>query len=111
MARPRPAPLTSFLARTRRFRTTIDVGNLGAGGYTITGADADDWSGVSVSGAGDFNGDGIGDLIIGAAQWVLAASGAPGEAYVVFGSDTPGDIDLGDLGSGGVQINGAVRAL
>jgi len=97
-----------ILGQDTPFSNTIDVANLGASGYTITGASANDWSGVSVSGAGDFNGDGIGDLIIGAAQWPALL---PGEAYVVFGSETPGDIDLGDLGSGGVEINGATGAL
>jgi len=97
-----------ILGQDTPFSTTIDVGNLGAAGYTINGADANDWSGVSVSSAGDFNGDDIDDLIIGAPQWSKLE---PGEAYVVFGSETPGDVDLGALGSGGVQINGAFGAL
>ena len=38
----------------------------GTNGFTINGIDADDISGWSVSSAGDVNGDGIDDIIIGA---------------------------------------------
>ena len=37
----------------------------GANGFVINGVDPLDFSGISVSGAGDVNGDGIDDLIIG----------------------------------------------
>ena len=63
---------------------------------TIQGAAADDFSGFSVSGAGDVNGDGIDDLIIGA--WLAAPNGRnyAGASYVVFGTDQglPATIDL-----------------
>ncbi|MDB9716584.1 integrin alpha [Amylibacter sp.] len=39
---------------------------IGTNGFTINGIDASDRSGYSVSSAGDVNGDGIDDLIIGA---------------------------------------------
>ena len=39
----------------------------GSNGFTINGVNAFDFSGRSVSSAGDVNGDGIDDLIIGAA--------------------------------------------
>jgi hypothetical protein len=59
---------------------------------TIQGAAANDRSGFSVSGAGDVNGDGIDDLIIGAHY----AYGLSGASYVVFGADEgfPATIDL-----------------
>jgi hypothetical protein len=37
----------------------------GTGGFVINGENAGDWSGISVSTAGDVNGDGLDDLIIG----------------------------------------------
>jgi hypothetical protein len=38
----------------------------GAGGFVINGESARDYSGCSVSNAGDVNGDGLDDLIVGA---------------------------------------------
>jgi hypothetical protein len=44
----------------------------GTGGFVINGESAGDWSGCSVSNAGDVNGDGLDDLIVGAHQANLA---------------------------------------
>ncbi|MDB5391320.1 MAG: hypothetical protein JWM11_6966 [Planctomycetaceae bacterium] len=90
--------------------STIDLGNLGSAGLTISGADKGDYSGFSVSNAGDVNGDGFGDLIIGA-MFADAAGNAKsyaGESYVVFGGlALPSAIDLASLGTSGVTIFGA----
>ena len=50
-------------------------------GFVITGEKAGDQFGITVSGAGDLNGDGIDDIIIGASR----AFSSAGAAYIVFG--------------------------
>ena len=69
-------------------RTRIDTGTLAASdGFIIRGdsVEGDDLLGYSVSSAGDVNGDGIDDLIVGAYYGDDGGSDA-GEAYVIFGS-------------------------
>ncbi len=78
----------------------LDLGLLGGQGIRIDGASSGDFAGGSVTGAGDVNGDGIPDLVVGA----IGADGTGGEAYVVFGRTEPGTIDLGNLGTGGFAM-------
>jgi hypothetical protein len=46
----------------------IDLSGIaaGRGGFVIIGESADDYSGINVAGAGDINGDGLADLLVGA---------------------------------------------
>ncbi|MEM9272374.1 MAG: DUF4347 domain-containing protein [Cyanobacteria bacterium P01_F01_bin.143] len=76
----------------------------GSNGFVLNGIAANDQSGISVSNAGDLNGDGLADLIIGA----FRANGYTGESYVVFGSGNPSSaIELSALdGSNGFILNG-----
>ncbi len=53
--------------RVSGFDSTLELSTLdGSNGLVLSGIDEFDFSGSSVSGAGDINGDGIDDLIIGA---------------------------------------------
>ena len=84
----------------------------GSNGFLINGVDQIGSSGVSVSGAGDFNGDGIDDVLIGAPFGNPYAISASGQSYIVFGSSdvgSGGSINLSDLdGVNGFAINGIV---
>ncbi|MEZ5722890.1 MAG: hypothetical protein R3D59_15790 [Paracoccaceae bacterium] len=92
---------------------TIDLTALDpADGFTIEGDTNYDYAGYSVSSAGDVNGDGIADLIVGAHFGDDGGADA-GEAYVIFGRDvaggaTPfGTIDLATLApADGIIIQG-----
>ncbi|MEN1678027.1 MAG: integrin alpha [Planctomycetota bacterium] len=96
------------------FSAELDLADLnGANGFTINGIGPRDEAGAAVSGAGDINGDGIDDLIIGARRASPNSRGAAGESYVVFGQTAPFDANL-DLvgldGSNGFAVAGAAAS-
>jgi hypothetical protein len=74
----------------------------GSNGFTINGVAAFDTSGYSVSDAGDVNGDGFADVIIGAPGFTGSnpdATTTPGYSYVVLGSTEgfPANFELSAL--------------
>ena len=91
------------------FAANIDLSSLsGIDGFRLDGAAADDRSGHSVSAAGDVNGDGIGDVIIGAYRADPSGSDS-GSSYVVFGSDQgfAATLELSSLdGTDGFRLDG-----
>ncbi len=96
----------SYVVFGKASSTPVDLANLGSGGFRIDGIDAGDYSGRSVSGAGDVNGDGLADLIIGAPGAARNGYIRAGESYVVFGKASSTPVDLANLGSGGFRIDG-----
>jgi len=96
----------SYVVFGKASTTTVDLANLGAGGFRINGIDGSDFSGISVSGTGDVNGDGLADLIVGASDANPGVDTAAGESYVVFGKASPTTVDLDNLGPGGFRIDG-----
>ncbi len=74
-----------------------------ADGFVLQGALDFDFFGVSVSGAGDVNGDGFADILIGAheADGPNDSRNEAGDSYVLFGKPTGfSNIDLSTLNSG-----------
>ena len=59
-------------------------------------------SGFSVAAAGDVNGDGLADVLIGAKR----VDGYTGRSYVVFGKDDGCAVDLSEIASGGHDDKG-----
>ena len=77
----------------------------GDNGFAVNGFQTRDHANCSVASAGDINGDGIDDLIMGASEFSQNGSPVSGEAYVIFGRATcPADlnndgvVDTVDLG-------------
>ena len=92
------------------FAASLDLSTLnGATGFVVSGIDGDDQSGFSVSSAGDVNGDGYADLVIGARGADSNGQSSAGESYVVFGkpSGFSASLNLSSLnGTTGFVLNG-----
>jgi hypothetical protein len=80
-----------------------------AQGFKLSGAAAGDASGTAVSGAGDVNGDGIDDIIVGAPLADPSGENGVGQTYVIYGKEGGGgDIDLATLTAAqGFKLSGA----
>ena len=83
------------------FGAVVELSDLdGSDGFVLNGIGTYNYSGISVSGAGDINGEGVDDLIIGASYASPNGSVYAGDTYVVFGGSSVGNtgtIELSDL--------------
>ena len=91
-------------------RGRVDLANPSSYLFAVGGAFAGHRLGISIDGAGDVDGDGLGDLVIGADSTAAANSDA---AYVVYGSRRRGRpegtlLDSAALGAEGYRIRGDV---
>ena len=75
------------------FSPTLKLSDLdGGNGFVMTG-DSQQFFNLAVSGAGDINGDGLDDIVIGAPDTLSEGGSRSGESYVVFGQNTTGGVD------------------
>ena len=104
-----PARATWCSARPSGFAANLDLSSLdGSNGFKLSGVAAGDYSGCSVASAGDVNGDGFADLIVGAYGADPHGSDS-GASYVVFGKAAgfAANLDLSSLdGSNGFKLSG-----
>ncbi|MEE9345418.1 MAG: hypothetical protein V3U88_07400 [Methylococcales bacterium] len=92
----------------------VELSNLdGSNGFVINGVALGD-SADAVSAAGDVNGDGIDDILIGAGGADPNGKNVAGASYVVFGAsgvNTGGTVELSSLdGSNGFVLNGVAAS-
>ena len=100
----------SYVVFGKASGTAVELATIasGTGGFVINGIDVSDWSGYSVSGAGDVNADGLADLIVGASSADPGGERGAGESYVVFGNANGTVVELSTIasGTGGFVMNG-----
>jgi len=95
------------------FDAVVNLADLdGTNGFTINGESTGDRLGSSVRNAGDVNGDGFGDILIGAPETDHNGRNS-GSVYVIFGKATgfSATLDLAHLASdAGFRIDGSQRS-
>ena len=74
-------------------------GGDGTRGFVLNGAREEDLAGWDIAAAGDVNGDGIGDLLVGSRGPDIFTNREKGRSYVYFGRSDgfPAEFDLGNL--------------
>lgn len=85
----------------------VDLAALGSSGFAMEGLAPFDYLGTSVA-AGDVNGDGLADVVVGAVQgYPFNGLPNPGAVFVIYGRRSTANVDLSNLGSGGFRLNGS----
>ena len=94
-----------FLGKKSGYSSTFDLTKLnGSNGFTFESEKGDDHLGRSVGTAGDIDGDGYDDMLIGAPYY----EGGDGRAYAYWGKNTSflSRIGLGTIGDSGFKMSG-----
>ena len=78
-----------------------------APGFRIDGASPGDAAGRAVAGAGDLDGDGLADVLVGAPRADLPGREDVGAAYVVLGRAGTAAVDLSAPGAAALEVTGA----
>ncbi len=107
---------SAYVAFGKSSTTNVDLLSLGAAGLRVDGAEGDERIGDErgqVAAAGDFNGDGGQDLIVGSTRADRNARMDSGSAFVVFGTPAappPGTppVQL-PIGAGGKRCSNLIR--
>ena len=89
----------------RRSSEPVDLKSLSDGGYRIAGEHKGKSTGFTMAPAGDVNGDGRGDLLVG--TFFAIVSKNPGSVFVVFSHPDTRPVDLANLGADGIAIRGS----
>jgi hypothetical protein len=91
---------TFVILGRKEFPSALSLAEInGKNSFVLNGVEQDGLSGTAVSGAGDVNGDGIDDVIVGSPGSLFQNS--PGKGYVVFGSPGFGFTNPNNNGSQG----------
>jgi hypothetical protein len=90
----------------QRDSTAVDLSTLGGQGFAMLET-AGEGVGAAIADAGDVNGDGVADVVVGAPDASANGRAQSGTAYVVFGRGVPGPIDLPTDAAGGFSVDGA----
>jgi FG-GAP repeat len=101
----------AYLVLGSQSASTVDLATPGAA-VRFLGSGANQFCGASVAVAGDVNGDGYDDYLIGCPGLDpnVGSLSSTGTVYVVFGRPDPQDIDLATIGAAGFVITGPADA-